>query len=119
MPTVSIPPVEEARKAFRRLGYEVTGEGPALRAQRKWRTVEVRVVSATDAAETRQLLADGGRTPADTELRCFVTWRESAPSLCSRLSDSNLEYQWAVVGVDEAGNHEVLRSPSPGPNACA
>jgi hypothetical protein len=117
MPTVSIPPVEEARRAFRRLGYEVTGDGPALRAQRKWRTVEVRVLSATEASETRQLVADGGRT--DTELRCFVTWRESASSLCTRLSERNLGYQWAVIGVDESGDHEVFRSPSPGPNACA
>jgi hypothetical protein len=113
MPTVSIPPVEEARAVFRRLGYAVTGDGTALRAERKWRTVEVHVVSGEEATGGRRpALGDGG--PDASDLRCFVTWRDEAPALSERLDSRDPGYQWAVVGVDRDGSYEVLRSPGVG-----
>jgi hypothetical protein len=115
MPTVSIPPVEEARSVFRRLGYAVSGDGPALRAERKWRTVEVHVVSGEATADARQpALGDGG--PDASDLRCFVTWREEASALSERLASRDPGCQWAVVGVDRDGSYEVLRSPGAGPD---
>jgi len=112
MAPVTIPPIDEARNVFRRLGYEVSGDGTDLRARRKWRTVDVRVLSGDDATTNRQPIADGGQRT--TEYRCFVTWSDSAASLRDRLAGRDLGYQWAVIGVDRSGNHEVVRAPAAG-----
>jgi hypothetical protein len=111
MAPVNIPPVDEARSVFRSLGYEVSGDGTTLRARRRWRTVEVRVCAGDEPPGTRQAVADGGRA---TGYRCFVTWREAAGSLRDRLAARDPGGEWAVVGVDRDGDHEVVRAPSTG-----
>jgi hypothetical protein len=112
MAPVSIPPIDEAREVFRRLGYEVSGDGTDLRARRKWRTVDVRVLSGDEGTVARQPMADGGQQT--TDYRCFVTWSGAAPSLRDRLAGRDLGYQWAVIGVDREGDHEVVHAPSAG-----
>jgi len=107
MAPVTMPPVEEARKIFRRLGYSVDGDGVDLRAERKWRTVHVTALDADDASSPRQLRADGGTT--DYRLRCFVTWMEAAGDLRDRLSNLDPNYEWAVIGVDDGSDdYEVV-----------
>ena len=59
MPSVTVPPVEEAARLFRRLGYTVDDGGREFDARRKWRTVRVTVL-APDEAEGASALADGG-----------------------------------------------------------
>jgi len=98
MAPVTMPPVEEARRIFRRLGYSVDGDGTDLRAERKWRTVHVTALDADEASAPRQLRADGGRS--EYHLRCFVTWMESAGKLRDRLAGLDPNYEWAVIGVD-------------------
>ncbi|MFB6194813.1 MAG: hypothetical protein ABEI80_01470 [Haloplanus sp.] len=107
MAPVTMPPVEEARRIFRRLGYSVDGDGVDLRAERKWRTVHVTVLDADDASSRRELRADGGT--AEYRLRCFVTWMEAAGDLRDRLARFDPSYEWAVIGVDDGdGAYEVV-----------
>jgi hypothetical protein len=102
-----MPPVEEARSVFRRLGYTVDGDGAELRAERKWRTVYVTALDADAATSPRELRADGGRT--DYRLRCFVTWKEAAGDLRDRLTRLDPGYEWAIIGVDSGGDdYEVV-----------
>jgi hypothetical protein len=102
-----MPPVEEARRVFRRLGYTVDGDGVDLRAERKWRTVHVTALDAAEAASPRELRADGGRT--DYRFRCFVTWKEAAGDLRDRLQRLDPGYEWAIIGVDDDGEgYEVV-----------
>ncbi|HET7323210.1 MAG TPA: hypothetical protein VFJ06_02635 [Halococcus sp.] len=102
MGTVSTTPSEEARSIFTELGYTVSGSGSELRAERKWRVVHV---TAADESTT---------LPNSGDLRCFVAWEESARELRKRLLDIKPDYDWAVIGVDGAGEYEVLH-PSVGP----
>ncbi|WP_101294857.1 DUF7116 family protein [Halegenticoccus soli] len=107
MAPVTVPPVEEARDIFRRLGYAVSGEGTELRAERKWRTVHVTAMEGDGASATR-VLADGGRSD-EPSLRCFVTWKEYAGDLHDRLRGTSPSYEWAIIGVDDGGEYEVVR----------
>lgn len=100
MATVSTPPVDQARTIFSDLGYTVSGDGDEFRAERKWRVVHVSV------------LADSAETPNDGDLRCFVTWKESAAELRRNLRRADPEYEWAVIGVNDGGDYEVMRAPS-------
>ncbi|WP_276301237.1 DUF7116 family protein [Halorussus lipolyticus] len=102
MATVSTPPIEQARTIFDDLGYSVSGDGDEFRAERKWRVV--RVTALTDSDET----------PDDGELRCFVTWKEYASDLRARLRRTDPEYEWAIIGVRDCGDYEVLRAPPSG-----
>jgi len=100
MPTVSTPPVEEARSIFTDLGYTVSGdEGSEFRADRKWRSVRVTA------------LAESDETPDDGDMRCFVTWDDHAPELRRKLRRLDPTYEWAVIGVRECGDYEVARAP--------
>jgi hypothetical protein len=99
MAPVSTPPAKEARSIFNSLGYEVLDDGDEFRARRKWR--EVRVTALADTADA----------PKRGELRCFVTWEENASRLRRQLSDSNPEYEWAIIAVREGGDYEVARAP--------
>ena len=99
MGTVSTAPVEEARSIFSDLGYTVTGDGPEFSAQRKWRSVTVRVIDEPD------------NRPQAGELCCFVTWREDASDLRRRLLSLDPEYDWAVIGVD-GDDYEVVHAPA-------
>jgi hypothetical protein len=104
-----MPPVEEARDVFRGLGYTVSGSGTELTAERKWRTVRVTAMTAEEAIECRRPFTDGGAdtaAPGD-DLRCFVTWHEYTGELRSRLEGRTTPFEWAVVGVDDAGDYEV------------
>jgi hypothetical protein len=104
-----MPPVEEARAIFRRLGYEVSGSGPELLAERKWRTVSVVATSS----DTDRLLADGGTArDCDYRFQCFVTWADRTGELVDRLRASEPPAEWAVIGVEhgtDSDDYEVVR----------
>jgi hypothetical protein len=105
-----MPPVEEARAVFRRLGYEVSGNGPELLAERKWRTVRVTVTSV----DGDRVLADGGTVDdAEYGFRCFVTWADRTGDLVERLRGAAPACEWAVIGVErDSDDHEVVRGAS-------
>ncbi len=97
MAPVTMPPVEEARAIFRRLGYEVSGNGPELLAERKWRTVRVTALGG----DADRAVADGGSVrEADHRLQCFVTWADRTGELVDCLRRAAPECEWAVIGVD-------------------
>jgi hypothetical protein len=106
-----MPPVEEARAIFRRLGYEVSGNGPELLAERKWRTVSV--VATT--SDSDRLLADGGTAfEREYQFQCFVTWADRTGDLVDRLRRSAPPAEWAVIGVErgaDATDYEVVHGP--------
>ncbi|MFC6726251.1 hypothetical protein ACFQE1_18155 [Halobium palmae] len=106
MAPVTMPPVEEAKTIFTRLGYAVSGEGTELRAERKWRTVHVTAVDGETATDALPV-ADGGRS--DVRFRCFVTWKESAEALRDRLNGLGPGYEWAIIGVEDEEEYEVVR----------
>jgi len=90
---------EQARSIFDDLGYTVSRTGTELRAERDWRVVTVSVLDSQDP------IPDGG------ELRCFVTHRGEAPHLGRRLDRRDVTYDWAVIGVTDDGDYEVVRHP--------
>lgn len=100
MATVTTPLVEKAESIFTDLGYVVESDGPELRAQRKWRSVQVTPVD------------EPAETPSSGELRCFVTWQDDAGSMRERLAESDHDYEWAVIGVADDGEYEVYREPT-------
>ncbi|QCJ46450.1 hypothetical protein [Haloprofundus sp. MHR1] len=114
MAPVTMPPVEAAKTIFTRLGYTVSGEGTDLRAERKWRTVQVTAVADDDTMG--RTLADGGRDDGPP-FRCFVTWDEHADSLCRRLERTARTYEWAVISVGDGDaaddNYRVIREDVP------
>jgi hypothetical protein len=109
MAPVTMPPVEEARAIFRRLGYEVSGNGPELLAERKWRTVRV---TALGGDKDRAVTDGGSVCEGDYRFQCFVTWADRTGELVDRLRDSKPECEWAVIGVDGDGgdDYDVVRS---------
>ena len=112
MAPVTMPPVEEARAVFRRLGYEVSGNGPELLAERKWRTVRVTALSS----RTEDVVADGGTCKGDYRLQCFVTWADMTGDLAARLRRTAPDCEWAVIGVDrDTDEYEVVRGSDPIP----
>lgn len=94
MGAVSTSLLDEARTIFTDLGYEVSGDGEELRAERKWRVVHVTAAEPDEAATH-------GR------LRCFVAREERAPDVLEELRTSEQDYDWAVISVSEDG-HEIL-----------
>lgn len=90
---------------FRELGYVVSGDGAEFVAERKWRTVRVRTVCAADAERPGDVVTDA---VDDTDLHCYVTWTELTADLRDRLRALSPPGDWAVIGVDGEGNHEVL-----------
>jgi hypothetical protein len=101
MAQVTIPPTDQARAVFERLGYSLSGDGPEFVAQRKWRSVRVTALCVEDAERPNDYLAGDG------DLQCFVTWTECAAALRDRLASLSPDLDWAIVGVDDDGNHEV------------
>lgn len=97
MGAVSTSLGEQARSIFDDIGYTVSRTDSGLRAERKWRVVEVSVLDG-DAP-----------LPETGELRCFVTHASEAASLARRLSRAGVAYDWAIVGVREDGGYEVVR----------
>jgi hypothetical protein len=106
MASVDMPPVRQAVDVFKRLGYSVSDENREFQARRKWRTVRVTVLDSDEATATRRALTDGGRTE-DASFRCFVTWKEYAGAIRDRLESADLGADWAVIGVDDAGDYDV------------
>ena len=107
MPPVSMPPSEDARAIFRRLGYSVSGDGPEFVAERKWRTVRVTAVSDGDDLRGRRVLADGGEPSTDYRFRCFVAPKSATGDVRNRLRSVDPTYEWAVIGVDDGGEYNV------------
>ena len=107
MPPVSMPPSEDARAIFRRLGYSVSGDGPEFVAERKWRTVRVTAVSDGDDLHSRRALADGGDPTPEYRFRCFVAPKSATGNVRTRLERVDPTYEWAVIGVDDAGEYDV------------
>jgi hypothetical protein len=103
-----MPPVEEARAIFRRLGYEVSGNGPELLAERKWRTVRVTALGG----DTDRLAADGGTLRTDEyRFECFVTWADRTGELVERVRQSAPTCEWAVIGVErDSDDYDVVHS---------
>ncbi len=95
MGTVTTSLKREAQSIFTDLGYDVSGSGGKIRAQRKWRVVEV-----TPMPEPEE-------PPASGDMHCFVTWEERAEDLKQRLHCEDLDYEWAVIGVREGGEYTV------------
>lgn len=94
MGVVSTPLLDEARSIFADLGYTVSQAGTELRAERKWRVVYV-----TDS--------EPDETPERGELRCFVTREDRASALCDDLLTRSPEYDWAVMGLTDAGDYRI------------
>ncbi|WP_053948954.1 DUF7116 family protein [Halolamina sediminis] len=99
----TVPPNEEARSVFERLGYAVSGDGPEFVAERKWRSVRVRTLCAEDAARPGALDAEYG-------LECLVTWTECVDELDDHLNEQAPDGEWAIIGVDDEGEYEVHRA---------
>lgn len=106
MAPVTMPPTTEARDVFRQLGYTVSDAGTEFVAERKWRRVKVTPLCSEDATDPEPYLADGGATP---NLRCFVTWRDTAEELRTHLTAIKPPYDWAVIGVDDDGEFDVMQ----------
>jgi hypothetical protein len=95
MGTVTTSLRQEAQSIFTDLGYNVSGNGGEIRAERKWRTVRV-----TPMSEPRDI-------PQSGDLRCFVTWEDRAGDLEHRLTREDPDYEWAIIGVREGGEWAV------------
>jgi hypothetical protein len=80
---------EEAETIFSDLGYVVSTDGNEIRAERKWRVVQVTPMPEPD------------EPPSSGELRCFVTWEDRITALERQLRDADVEYDWAIIGVSE------------------
>lgn len=89
---------------FERLGYAVSGDGPEFVAERKWRSVRVRTLCPEGAERTDALPEE------DADMQCLVTWKEDAGKLRDRLVERAPDGEWAIIGVDDDGNHEVHRT---------
>ena len=88
----------QAESIFDDLGYTVSRRDTELLAERKWRVVHV----SLSYPET---------VPDRGEFRCFVTRSEEATSTCRRVSMADPDYEWAVIGVDDDGEYEVVHRP--------
>jgi len=102
-----MPPSEDARAIFRRLGYSLSGDGPEFVAERKWRTVRVTAVSDDEDLRSRRALADGGEPSAEYRFRCFVAPKSATGDVQNQLKRVDPTYEWAVIGVDDAGEYDV------------
>lgn len=96
MGTVTTQLASQARTIFSELGYTVSDDGHEMRAERKWRVVQVTPMpEPTDP-------------PTAGDLRCFVTWADRTGELRRRLTRRNLSYDWAIIGVTNDGDYEVF-----------
>jgi len=98
MGAVSTSLDERARSIFDDIGYTVSRTEDGLRAAHKWREVGVTV------------LEEDGSIPESGEMHCFVTSAPEAPDLGDRLRRKNVGYDWAVIGVHEDGDYDVIRA---------
>lgn len=95
MGTVTTHLASQARTIFDDLGYTVSEDGEEIRAERKWRVVQVTPMpEPTDA-------------PTNGEFRCFVTRAGQCTALKQRLASQNVRYEWAIISVEDDGSYEV------------
>ncbi len=99
MGVVSTTLRQEAESIFTDLGYDVATTGSELRAERKWRVVTVTPMDEPD------------EPPMSGDLRCFVTWSDRLDALERRLTEADLDYDWAIIGIND-GDYVVSHSPS-------
>jgi len=99
MGAVTTSLAEHASSIFADLGYSVSRTDSELRAERKWRVVHV------TCSEPSQI-------PTEGQHRCFVTEMETATTTYRRVSMAEPEYDWAVIGVADDGEYDVLRPSS-------
>ena len=97
MGTVTTSLSQQAQSIFDDLGYDVSTDGAEFRATRKWRVVQV-----TPMAEPRD-------PPTSGDLRCFVTYAEQVDDLERHLCRSDVEYEWAIIGVRDGNDYVVAR----------
>lgn len=90
-----------ARLVFERLGYSVTYDAEALKAERDDKVV--RVVTAEDGSLPRAEVGTEAGSCADKY--CLVTHAEEASTL-KRKADSHLppDADWAVIGLEAEGD---------------
>lgn len=101
MESVSTPLTDRAASIFRDLGYRVDVEGGELRAERKWRTVQVTP------------MADPSTPPESGDLRCFVTFADRIDAVERRLRASDPDYEWAIIGIEDDEDGYRIASPPP------
>ena len=100
MGAVSTSLADRAHSIFTNLGYSVSDHEGELRAERKWRVVQV---TPMDEPET---------PPQSGDLRCFVTWSDRVEGLESTLQRADPDYEWAIIGVED-GDEYVVTGPPP------
>ncbi|XVH31819.1 DUF7116 family protein [Haloferacaceae archaeon DSL9] len=106
MATVTMPPTEEARDVFRRLGYVIADDGAEFVAERKWRRVQVTPLCANDAASPGGVLSEAD--DRNLRLRCFVTWKECTTELLDYLRSARPPYDWAIIGIGDGDEFDVV-----------
>lgn len=101
MGTVTTSLRDRAQSIFADLGYTVSPSGGELRAERKWRVVQVTP------------MAEPGDPPSSGDMRCFVTWSDRVDSLETRLTRADPDYEWAIIGIDaDCEDYEVADPPA-------
>jgi hypothetical protein len=99
MGNVTTSLTDRAQSIFTDLGYAVSQDGEGLRAERKWRVVQV---TPMDEPET---------PPGSGDLRCFVTWSDRIDGLERELERVDPDYDWAIIGVEENEEYVVAGPP--------
>jgi len=100
MSTVSTALEREAESIFTDLGYTVSPEAGEIRAERKWRVVQVTPTEEPD------------EIPSSGSMRCFVTFAESVTQFERKLIRENPDYEWAIIGVTNDDDYVVRRRSS-------
>lgn len=95
MGTVTTHLTSQARSIFDNLGYTVSDDGEEIRAERKWRVVQVTP------------MPDPKEAPTSGEYRCFVTHAGQCNDLRRKLDDQNVCYEWAIISIEDDGSYEV------------
>ena len=98
MGTVTTALRREAESIFSDLGYAVTAQEGELRAERKWRVVEITPLAEPDEPPV-----------GSSEFQCFVTWADNVPALERRLEHANPDCEWAIIGVQDDEKYVVSR----------
>lgn len=88
MGAVITPRADRVTSIFDDLGYTVSGNGPRLRAERKWRVVTI----SLGRPET---------IPDDGEFHCFVATTGEASDVYREVAATDPDYEWAVMRMGE------------------
>lgn len=96
MGAVTTPRADRVTSFFDDLGYTVSGTWPRLRAERKWRVVNI-------SLGRPESIPDAG------EFHCFVATSDEAGDLYREVATVDPDYEWAVMRMGEDGTVEFLR----------